>query len=56
MYSIAIIEFTQQMPQNDVDEPFAISVNSESESDIDNDLILYEGDTRNGSLVHTILK
>ena len=31
------------MSQKDIDEPFAISVDSKSESDSGNDLILYEG-------------
>ena len=37
------------MSQNDVDEPVATSVDSNSESDHANDLILYESDSRNGS-------
>ena len=37
------------MSQNDVDEPVATSVDSNSESDYANDLILYESDSRNGS-------
>ena len=37
------------MSQNDVDEPVAISVDSENESGSDDDLILYENDSKRDS-------